>query len=1093
MLPRHVSFESVTAPLATPFCAKCPILNRHASTPDSAASAMAALTPRSLFWRVAVVLMVLLCAPRCDCRATMRRGGGGRGATGRGRGGSVGSGRRVSRGAWSARANGGGTRTGALSGGGVRRAGGFRPRPGGPYPGQGYRSVGVNPDGLPVTSSFRPRGKAPVSSSFSFNRAGPTTSPVRDQGAQVGQAIARATPRPAAARNPRRPRVGPVSEPPRRDREVADSIPPGAVQRRVQRPPQLTPSTALRKVQRPDDTTALSRPRATPVTASHRAALVDLQEQPAATATPRMSANEAFRKAIASAPRIDVSRGPDWDRATGGVAREATEERVGGERAGSIVGDRPIAPDPTPFPPALEVREPMPTDPVVSSERVVKVRPTTDPAPTTTPPVDTSTAVPRQMASSDSTEVKNRPTANPATEDAAAAEVSVPEPAEISLEAATNEVKVNTRPRPSDWNPPDGADDGVPAQSAGAFGDAVGATSTDGQSTTTPGEHSIAPHHIEEVLHHQQGPHPQTQPQPQETQLQVPEGTQAQTPMQTPVQTPSLSTDTAEGAVPMANREDTGVDSGSRSPSFSGNTAVLDKESTPTPVTGDTSGDGLVSTPVDIPGGVDSSNTDTVASGTSRQPRDSSARGGSDAVGNGDGGSKGSGLESSGGGHKKGSWTMPNPMAPVFGGRKDSGRAYAPRGFRGGEVKREPDACAVLKARPSEIRRGQQTEEQRRWMVRFRENVTADEFHKLSRIMATYRPSRGFTEGKVNNETATGGAIDKAHEKDMVAEERATEENEAKDNANDDLHPVLRPSAPMFRVATLQGLTRRDMFNFQHRYAGDIEFIEQDLEVMAFQESHPLPVTVRPPVRSRRGGPSDVATVKSGVVAGIETCNFTQSSLSHSQWNLDRATASTERVEAYRPGTRGGGGLTVLDGMYEPPECLCGRGVTIFVMDTGVRTTHEDFKPAGRVRPGWDFVACHGRINDESGHGTHTAGTALGVTSGVAKCATLVPVKILDGEGKGSSSTMLSALDWVLDHGVGDDRKVVSMSVGGPRSEVINAAVRELVAAGVPVIVAAGNEGEDAAGVSPASELQAITVGSTSCPGDNRGWGLGTR
>jgi hypothetical protein len=42
-------------------------------------------------------------------------------------------------------------------------------------------------------------------------------------------------------------------------------------------------------------------------------------------------------------------------------------------------------------------------------------------------------------------------------------------------------------------------------------------------------------------------------------------------------------------------------------------------------------------------------------------------------------------------------------------------------------------------------------------------------------------------------------------------------------------------------------------------------------------------------------------------------------------------------------------------------------------------------------------------------HGTHTAGTALGLTSGVAKCATLVPVQILDGEGKGSSSDILSA------------------------------------------------------------------------------------
>lgn len=49
-----------------------------------------------------------------------------------------------------------------------------------------------------------------------------------------------------------------------------------------------------------------------------------------------------------------------------------------------------------------------------------------------------------------------------------------------------------------------------------------------------------------------------------------------------------------------------------------------------------------------------------------------------------------------------------------------------------------------------------------------------------------------------------------------------------------------------------------------------------------------------------------------------------------------------------------------------------------------------DFKPFTRVKPGWNFVGCRGVVNDESGHGTHTAGTALGLSSGVAKCATLV-------------------------------------------------------------------------------------------------------
>ena len=93
-------------------------------------------------------------------------------------------------------------------------------------------------------------------------------------------------------------------------------------------------------------------------------------------------------------------------------------------------------------------------------------------------------------------------------------------------------------------------------------------------------------------------------------------------------------------------------------------------------------------------------------------------------------------------------------------------------------------------------------------------------------------------------------------------------------------------------------------------------------------------------------------------------------------------------------------------------------------MDTGARTSHSEFR--GRAGGGANFVdpaasACDdgsgtsaevsGDVHDDSGHGTHVAGTALGSTSGVAKCATLRPVRILDGDGKGKSSSILEALD----------------------------------------------------------------------------------
>ena len=116
---------------------------------------------------------------------------------------------------------------------------------------------------------------------------------------------------------------------------------------------------------------------------------------------------------------------------------------------------------------------------------------------------------------------------------------------------------------------------------------------------------------------------------------------------------------------------------------------------------------------------------------------------------------------------------------------------------------------------------------------------------------------------------------------------------------------------------------------------------------------------------------------------------------------------------------------------------------------------------------GWNFVgdACGGIVDDQSGHGTHVAATALGATSGVAKCANLVPVQILDGAGQGKGSYILSALDWVAEQDVGPGgRKIVSMSVGGPRSAVIDAAVREIVSSGIVVVAAAGNDGKDADG-----------------------------
>jgi len=161
-----------------------------------------------------------------------------------------------------------------------------------------------------------------------------------------------------------------------------------------------------------------------------------------------------------------------------------------------------------------------------------------------------------------------------------------------------------------------------------------------------------------------------------------------------------------------------------------------------------------------------------------------------------------------------------------------------------------------------------------------------------------------------------------------------------------------------------------------------------------------------------------------------------------------------------------------------------GAGATVFVLDTGVRTTHNDF--TGRASPGADvssgnLVACSGNLNcaaDNQGHGTHCAGTAGGSTYGVAPSATVKSVKVLSDQGSGSWSWSYSALDWVATGGTRP--AVASMSLGGSGTiQGMQDAVNAAVAAGVTVVVAAGNDNSNACGFSPAYVPSAITVGST--------------
>lgn len=168
-----------------------------------------------------------------------------------------------------------------------------------------------------------------------------------------------------------------------------------------------------------------------------------------------------------------------------------------------------------------------------------------------------------------------------------------------------------------------------------------------------------------------------------------------------------------------------------------------------------------------------------------------------------------------------------------------------------------------------------------------------------------------------------------------------------------------------------------------------------------------------------------------------------------------------------------------LDGTYRFQTS--GSGITVYVVDTGINTSHRSF--SGRISTGFSAVNDGRGVEDCNGHGTHVAGTAIGGGFGVAQSARVVPVRVLNCDGGGFASDVIAGVNWIVSTHPGGPA-VINMSLGGPQSSALNSAVEQAVSRGFIVVAAAGNSGSDACSVSPVSARGVIGVGATT-PSDS--------